>query len=62
MQRSGSIVFQQLVALHFLHDTEHKLAFTPCKVEQPLQKKKEDKDEKHVGKLFRKIQKIKGVC
>ena len=41
------------------------LGFTSCKAKKPLQgmklQEKEEKDEKHIGKLFIKNPKIKGV-
>ena len=41
------------------------MGFNPWKAEQPLQgmelKEKEEKDEKHIGKLFRKNPKKKSV-
>ena len=45
---------------------EKKTKFTPHKAEQPLKsmelhEQQEEKDEKHIGKLFRKNPKIKGV-
>ena len=43
------------------------LGFTVCKAKQPLQgielkEKEEEKDEKHLGKLFKENPKIEGVC
>ena len=43
-----------------------QMGFIPCKAEQPLQgmelqEKEEEKDEKDMGKLFRKNPKKKGV-
>ena len=43
-----------------------ELEFSPCKTGQPLQgmelqEKKEEKDEKHIGKLVREDQKTKHV-
>lgn len=43
-----------------------ELEFSPCKTGQPLegtelQEKKEEKDKKHIGKLFREYQKTKHV-
>ena len=43
-----------------------ELELSPCKTGQPLegtelQEKKEEKDKKHIGKLFREYQKTKHV-
>ena len=41
------------------------LRFTQCKAQRPPQgmvlQEKEEKDENHIGKLFRKKPKIKGI-
>ena len=52
--------------LTFVETLVFQLELTPCKAEQPLprmrlQEKKEEKDEKHTRKLFRKNLQIKGV-
>ena len=51
--------------LHLTPLSDFKLRFTPCKAKQPLRgmefQEKEEKDDKDIGKLFRKHLKKKGV-